>query len=83
MQWLVRSTVMDVALGLVESQPGALDADPCVTDLLELNTHFADAKSNAVDFVSQPIALATSIVVASHDSSFGSAGKNLSPIPLS
>ncbi|CAK0798712.1 unnamed protein product [Prorocentrum cordatum] len=74
-QWLVRSTRMDLAFRLVESQARAHDSDLRVQDLLDFNKLVSDAKTDHVDITFQKIYIDDSIVVAVGDSSHGNVGK--------
>ncbi|CAK0825490.1 unnamed protein product [Prorocentrum cordatum] len=74
-QWLVRSTRMDLAFRLVESQARAHDSDLKVQDLLDFNKLVSDAKTDHVDITFQKINIDDAIVVAVGDSSHGNVGK--------
>ncbi|CAK0806782.1 unnamed protein product [Prorocentrum cordatum] len=74
-QWLVRSTRMDLAFRLVESQTRAHDSDLKVQDLLDFNKLVSDAKTDHVDITFQKINMDDAIVVAIGDSSHGNVGK--------
>ena len=47
-QWMVRSSRMDLAFRLAESQTRAIDDDLKVQDLLDFNKMVADAKTQKV-----------------------------------
>ncbi|CAK0904441.1 unnamed protein product [Prorocentrum cordatum] len=74
-QWLMRSTCMDLVFRLVESQARAHDSDLKVQDLLDFNRLVSDAKTDHVDITSQNINIDDAIVVAVGDSSHGNVGK--------
>ncbi|CAK0903395.1 unnamed protein product, partial [Prorocentrum cordatum] len=74
-QWLVRSTRVDLAFRLVQSQARARDSDLRVQDLLDFNKPVSDAKTDHVDITFQKINIDDAIVVAVGDSSRGNVGK--------
>ena len=73
--WLVRSTRMDLAFKLVESQTRALDPELKVKDLIAFNSLVTYAKSEVVRIYLQNIDLDKATVLAIGDSSFANAGK--------
>ncbi|CAK0877498.1 unnamed protein product, partial [Prorocentrum cordatum] len=74
-QWLVRSTKMDLALWLVESQARARDSNLKVQDLLDYNKVVSNAKTDHLDITFQKLDIGTVIVVAVGDLSHGNVGK--------
>ncbi|CAK0808101.1 unnamed protein product [Prorocentrum cordatum] len=74
-KWLMRSTRMDLAFRLVESQARAHDSDLKVQDLLDFNKLVSDAKTDHVNITFQKINIDDAIVVAVGDSSHGNVGK--------
>ena len=52
--WLVRSSRMDLAFRLVESQTRAQDTDLSVKDLLAYNKVVRDAKTDSIEFTFGP-----------------------------
>ncbi|CAK0847357.1 unnamed protein product [Prorocentrum cordatum] len=72
-QWLVRSTRMDLAFRLVGSQARAHDSDLKVQ--LDFNKLVSDAKTDHVDITFKKINIDDAIVVAVGDSSHGNVGK--------
>ena len=75
-QWLVKSTRMDLAFQLAESQTRAHDQESTVQDLLDFNKMVSDAKTDEVEIVFRKIDLDHAAVVAVGDSSFANVGKN-------
>ena len=74
--WLVRSSRMDLAFRLVESQTRAVDDELAVKDLLDYNRIVEDARKDKVEVKFMPIPMENMAVIAVGDSSFSNVGKN-------
>ena len=74
--WLVRSSRMDLAFRLVESQARAQDTDLSVKDLLAYNKVVLDAKTDSIEFTFWPMDILKVALLAFGDSSFANVGKN-------
>ena len=74
--WLVRSSRMDLAFRLVESQTRAQDTDLSVKDLLAYNKIVRDAKTDSIEFTFWPMDILKGVLLAFGDSSFAHVGKN-------
>jgi len=75
-QWLVKSTRMDLAFQLAESQARAHDEAATVQDLLDFNKMVSDAKTDEVTITFKKIDLSQAVIVAIGDSSFANVGKS-------
>ena len=75
-QWLVKSTRMDLAFQLAESQARAHDEAATVQDLLDFNKMVSDAKTDEVTLTFKKIDLSEAVIVAIGDSSFANVGKS-------
>ena len=74
--WLVRSSRMDLAFRLVESQTRAQDTDLSVKDLLAYKKVVRDAKADSIEFTFWPMDILKGALLAFGDSSFANVGKN-------
>ena len=75
-QWLVKSTRMDLAFQLAEPQARAHDEGATVQDLLDFNKMVSDAKTDEVTITFKKIDLSEAVIVAIGDSSFANVGKS-------
>ena len=74
--WLVRSSRMDLAFRLAESQTRANDSELKVKDLIAFNKIVSDAKAATVEIIFRRINLDNATIIAIGDASFGNIGKN-------
>ena len=81
--WLVRSSRMDLAFRLVESQTGARDTDLSVKDLLPYNKVVRDAKTDSIEFTFWPMDILKGVLLAFGDSCFANVGKNRTSLQAS
>ena len=72
---MVKSTRMDLAFQLAESQARAHDEAATVQDLLDFNKMVSDAKTDEVSMTFKTIDLSEAVIVAIGDSSFAKRGQ--------